>query len=288
MSQRKSGLGKGLDALFADNANEEGLSTVTLRVTEIEPNKNQPRQNFDEKSLIELAESIKSVGIIQPLIVRTLSDGGYQIVAGERRWRAAKLAGIEEVPVVIRELTDRELDEFALIENLQREDLNAIEEAEGYKRLMSEYGMTQEQVAERIGKSRPAIANAVRLLELPEEVIAMVQKKLLSAGHVRALLGLDNKEDIVKLANLAIRKGMNVRDVEKLVKKEKQESSENKTKIVRNAFLDEVELALSEALQRRVKVTGNETKGTLEVDFFSVDELSDMAKRLAGNYNGEN
>lgn len=283
MAQRKSGLGRGLDALIPENTNESSNSTIMLRITELEPNKNQPRRHFDEGSLIELADSIREVGIIQPLIVRTIGEGGYQIVAGERRWRAAQLAGLQEVPVVIREITDKELDEFALIENLQREDLNAIEEAEGYRRLMDEYGMTQEQVAERIGKSRPSVANSVRLLELPKEVIDMVQTKKLSAGHARALLGLETQEDMVRIGTIAVKKGMNVREIEKTVKKEKSEKGKIKQQPARNSYLEEVEIALSEALQRRVKVSGTETKGTLEVDFFSMEELSDMANRLAGN-----
>lgn len=286
MATRKSGLGKGLDALFAENTNTTESSSVVLRIAEIEPNKNQPRHNFDENAMMELADSIREVGIIQPLIVRSIAGGGYQIVAGERRWRAAQLAGLEEVPVVIRELTDRELDEFALIENLQREDLDAIEEAEGYRRLMNEYQMTQEQVAERVGKSRPAVANSVRLLELPNDILDLVQQKKLSAGHARALLSLDNDEDMRRIGQMAVKKGMNVREVEKAVKKEKSiqgESAKPKSLISRNTMLDEVELSLSEHLQRRVKVTGNEEKGTLEVDFFSIEELVEMANKLAGN-----
>ena len=283
MAPRKKGLGRGMEALIPENNGENGNTTIKLRISEIEPNKNQPRRHFDESSLMELADSIKEVGIIQPLIVRTIGEGGYQIVAGERRWRAAQLAGLEEVPVVIRELTDKELDEFALIENLQREDLNAIEEAEGYRRLMDEYGMTQEQVAERIGKSRPSVANAVRLLDLPKELIEMVQARKLSAGHARALLGLETAEDMIRIGNLAVKKGMNVREIEKTVKKEKSEKGREKPQASRNSYLEEVEIALSEALQRRVKVSGTETKGTLEVDFFSAEELTDMANRLAGN-----
>ncbi|MBE6759949.1 MAG: ParB/RepB/Spo0J family partition protein [Ruminococcaceae bacterium] len=286
MAQRKGGLGQGLDALFQSTA-DNGISADTLRVTEIEPNRNQPRVIFDEESLQELADSIREVGIIQPIIVRTQATGGYQIVAGERRWRAAQLAGLTEVPVVIKELSDREMAELALIENLQREDLDAVEEAEGYRYLMSEYSMTQEQVAERVGKSRPAVANSVRLLELPEKVLDMLRDGDLAAGHARALLSLPTGEDMVRVGAMVARKGMTVREVERIVKKEKEVGKTKKNdkaqNTSRNSFLDEVEIALSEALRRRVRVTGNETHGTLEVDFFSIEELADMAQRLGGD-----
>ncbi|MBE6754086.1 MAG: ParB/RepB/Spo0J family partition protein [Ruminococcaceae bacterium] len=283
MAQRKSGLGKGLDALFADNSSDSGLEAIMLRVSEIEPNRNQPRRQFDQAALEELADSIREVGIIQPLIVRTIAGGGYQIVAGERRWRASQMAGLQEIPAVIRELSDREVAELALIENLQREDLNAVEEAEGYRYLVIEYGMTQEQVAERVGKSRPAVSNAVRLLELPDQVLEMVKKGSLSAGHARAILALPTEEDQVRIAGMAVRKGMTVREVEKAVKKEKEEGGARKQKVQsRDNFLDEVAISLSDVLQRRVKVSGTAERGVLEVDFFSHEELEAMANLLAG------
>ncbi|MBQ9993486.1 MAG: ParB/RepB/Spo0J family partition protein [Clostridia bacterium] len=284
MAQRKGGLGKGLDVLFAENSAKDGISSVMLRITELEPNRNQPRRAFDQSALEELADSIREVGIIQPITVRSIADGGYQIVAGERRWRAAQIAGLQEVPVIIHELTDREVAEYALIENLQREDLDVMEEAEGYRHLMTEYGMTQEQVSERMGKSRSAIANTVRLLELPDGVQKLLRRGELTAGHARALLALPTADDMLRIGNLAAKRGMTVRDVEKVVKKEKEAGgAEKKPKVVsRSSILDEVELALSEAMRRRVKVSGNEEHGTLEVDFFSVEELYDMARRLAG------
>lgn len=285
MAQRKSGLGKGLEAIFADNATETGDSVTLLKLTEIEPNKDQPRQQFEQSALTELADSIAAVGIIQPLIVRPMTAGGYQIVAGERRWRASQIAGLKEVPVVIRELTDREVAEFALIENLQREDLNPVEEAEGYRHLMKEYGMTQEQVSERVGKSRPAIANAVRLLELPKPVQQMLEKGDITVGHARPLLSLAEDQDMIRIASLASRRGMTVREVERAVKQEKEGPKQKKPRQTgRNSYLDEVELALSEALHRKVKVSGTETNGTLEVQFFSIEELADMANRLGGEY----
>lgn len=284
MAQRKGGLGRqGLDALFVENDADSSISAVMIKTTELEPNRNQPRVNFDEEALQELADSIKEVGIIQPLIIRTQINGGYQIVAGERRWRAAQIAGLSEVPAVIKELTDKEVAELALIENLQREDLNAVEEAEGYKHLIEEYSMTQEQVAERVGKSRPAVANSVRLLELPTKVIDLLKEGKLAAGHARALLSLASESDMIRVGTAAAKRGMTVREVERAVKKEKEIGVQGKQKkpvSSRNSFLDEVEISLSEALRRRVKVTGNEDKGTLEVDFFSIEELADMAQRL--------
>lgn len=283
MGQRKGGLGRqGLDALFQSTAEEGEITAVNLKLAEVEPNRAQPRTEFDAEALEELADSIREVGIIQPIIVRTQVGGGYQIVAGERRWRAAQIAGLSEIPAVVRELSDRDVAELALIENLQREDLNAVEEAEGYKHLMSEYSMTQEQVAERVGKSRPAVANSVRLLELPEPVIDMLKKGSLTAGHARALLSLPTDADIVRVGAMAAKKGMTVRDVEKAVRNEKKPpvAKQPKPSSGRSSYLDEVELALSEALRRRVKVTGTDKKGTLEVDFFSIEELADMAQRL--------
>ncbi len=284
MAVRKGGLGKGLDSLFMDNTTEESDSARTLRISELEPNRDQPRKEFDPAALAELADSIAAVGVIQPLIVRPIVGGGYQIVAGERRWRAAQSAGLTEVPVVIRELSDKEVDEIALIENLQREDLNPVEEAEGYRHLMNEYGMTQEQVAGRVGKSRPSVANAVRLLELPDSVLGMLTAGDLTVGHVRPLLGLHDEESMVKIACQAVKKKLTVRDVEKQVKKEKGESNASKkVQPERDNYFDEVEIALSMTLGRKVKVVGTSEKGTLEVDFFSNDDLAELANRLGGN-----
>lgn len=281
MAARKGGLGKGLDALFVENTSESGTSTLMLKVSEIEPNRSQPRKTFDQSALEELADSLREVGVIQPLIVRSIASGGYQIVAGERRWRASQMAGLIEVPAIVRDFTDREVAEIALIENLQREDLDAIEEAEGYQHLIEEYGMTQEQVAVRVGKSRPAISNSVRLLELPDSIVQLVRRGELSAGHARTLLSLENDEDIIRVGNMAVRKGMSVRELEKTVKSEKKTPTKKPAKTAaRSSIYDEVQLALSQALQRRVKITGENGKGTLEIDFFSIEELCDMANRL--------
>ncbi|MBQ9901110.1 MAG: ParB/RepB/Spo0J family partition protein [Clostridia bacterium] len=292
MAGKRGGLGKGLDSLFNDNIIEEGDSVRTLRISELEPNRNQPRKEFDPAALAELADSIAAVGVIQPLIVRPIPSGGYQIVAGERRWRAAQSAGLTEVPVVIRELNDREVDEIALIENLQREDLNPVEEAEGYRHLMNEYGLTQEQVAGRVGKSRPSVANSVRLLELPDSVLGMLTAGDLTVGHVRPLLGLHDEDAMIRIACQAVKRKMTVRDVEKQVKKEKNEAGDNtsskKAPAERDNYFDEVEIALSMALGRKVKVVGSFEKGTLEVDFFSNDDLAELANRLGGNQNHDN
>lgn len=284
MASRKGGLGRGLDALFADNSLEEisPSSAVKLKINEIEPNRAQPRKEFDEKALSELAESIAKHGVIQPLLVRPLSDGSYQLVAGERRWRASRLAGLTEVPVVIKELSDSEAMEIALVENLQREDLNPIEEAQGLKLLIDTYGLTQEECASRVGKSRPAIANALRLLALPEAVLELIKNGKLSSGHARALLPLTDEKKITGLANEIILKGLSVRETERAVRLLlKGETKIEKKPKKRDKYYDEVELALSETMGRKIKVLpGKGQRGTLEIEFFSKDDLSKIAKAL--------
>lgn len=284
MAAKKGGLGRGLDALFADNSIEEIASTsaVKLKIMDIEPNRDQPRKIFDEDALAELADSIAKHGVIQPLLVRPMPDGSYQLVAGERRWRASRMAGLTEVPVVIKELSDDEAMALALIENLQREDLNAIEEAQGIKALMDTLSLTQDEAAERVGKSRPAVANALRLLKLPDSVIALVSDGKLSPGHARALLGFKDEQDIIETADLIIEKGLTVRDVEKLVKKINKEPKAEKPAARRASYYDEVELALTDFLGRKVKVgtkPGKES-GVLEIDFFDKDDLTRLADAL--------
>ena len=284
MAAKKGGLGRGLDALFADNSIEEIASTsaVKLKIMDIEPNRDQPRKIFDEDALAELADSIAKHGVIQPLLVRPMPDGSYQLVAGERRWRASRMAGLTEVPVVIKELSDDEAMALALIENLQREDLNAIEEAQGIKALMDTLSLTQDEAAERVGKSRPAVANALRLLKLPDSVIALVSDGKLSPGHARALLGFRDEQDIIETADLIIEKGLTVRDVEKLVKKRNKEPKAEKPAARRASYYDEVELALTDFLGRKVKVgtkPGKES-GVLEIDFFDKEDLSRLADAL--------
>ena len=284
MAAKKGGLGRGLDALFADNSIEEIASTsaVKLKIMDIETNRDQPRKIFDEDALAELADSIAKHGVIQPLLVRPMPDGSYQLVAGERRWRASRMAGLTEVPVVIKELSDDEAMALALIENLQREDLNAIEEAQGIKALMDTLSLTQDEAAERVGKSRPAVANALRLLKLPDSVIALVADGKLSPGHARALLGFKDEQDIIETADLIIEKGLTVRDVEKLVKKRNKEPKAEKPAARRASYYDEVELALTDFLGRKVKVgtkPGKES-GVLEIDFFDKDDLTRLADAL--------
>ena len=288
---KKGGLGKGLGAIFIENENESDNSPVTLRISEIEPNKSQPRREFDENALAELAQSISQHGVLQPLLVRPIADGGYQIVAGERRWRASRMAGLNEVPVVIRELTDLETTEIALIENLQREDLTPIEEAFGFKKLIEEYGMSQEDISKIVGKSRPAIANALRLLSLPSEIIDLINSGKLSAGHGRTLLGLKNQEDMLKCAKICLENDISVRHLENIVKKINSETENNnvsretsKKKPKRLSYYDEVELSLKEHLGRRVTVNGDsKEKGTLEIEFYSKEDLFALAQLLGKN-----
>lgn len=281
MAKKLSGLGRGLDSLFADNSVEEINSSVNkLRIMEIEPNHNQPRKDFDEKALSELAESIEQHGVLQPLVVRPLANGSYQLVAGERRWRAARIAGLTEVPVVIKELTDEEVIEIAMIENLQREDLNPLEEALGYRYMMDELKITQEQAAEKVGKSRPAVANALRLLKLPNEVQEMVKNNLISPSHARALLGFDSDDMILQTAKMIIKEDLSVRDVETLVKKSKKVPKASK-KQIRDKFFSEVELALVENLGRKVKIKeAKQDAGVLEIEFFDKDDLEGLAMKL--------
>jgi ParB family chromosome partitioning protein len=274
--KKKNGLGKGLDALFFDNAIDESTGgSITLGINEIEPNRDQPRKTFDEQALSELAQSIAAHGVIQPLLVRPLADGSYQLIAGERRWRASRMAGLTEVPVVVREMSDSEAMELALVENLQREDLNPIEEARGFQLLMETYALTQEQAAARVGKSRPAVANAMRLLALPEAVIAMVETGALSAGHARALLGLPQSEDILPLAQQVAEKGLSVRETERLVRLAAQDKPRREKRVKkRDIFYDEAELAFSEALGRTAKVfLSSGGKGTVEIEFFGKEDL---------------
>lgn len=281
MSKKFGGLGKGLDTIFAENETEDSNSSVMLKISEIEPNRSQPRKDFDENSLSDLAQSISQHGLLQPLLVRPLPIGGYQIVAGERRYRACRMAGLTEVPVTIRELSDTETMELALIENLQREDLSPIEEALGYKALIDEHGFSQEEVATSVGKSRPAIANSLRILKLPDSVLEYVKQDKISAGHARALLMLDNEEDMLELAELIYKKDLSVRQAEKLAKK-KPEVEEDTQPERKPSFYSMVELALNESLCRKIKVNKNKGKqgGVLQIEFYSDEELTELSNKL--------
>lgn len=281
MSKKFGGLGKGLDTIFAENETEDSNSSVMLKISEIEPNRSQPRRDFDENSLSDLAQSISQHGLLQPLLVRPLPIGGYQIVAGERRYRACRMAGLTEVPVTIRELSDTETMELALIENLQREDLSPIEEALGYKALIDEHGFSQEEVATSVGKSRPAIANSLRILKLPDSVLEYVKQDKISAGHARALLMLDNEEDMLELAELIYKKDLSVRQAEKLAKK-KPEVEQDTQPERKPSFYSMVELALNESLGRKIKVNKNKGKqgGVLQIEFYSDEELTELSNKL--------
>ncbi len=280
MAKKMSGLGKGLGALMLENSTDEMLTENELPINEIIPNRDQPRKTFDEAALEELAQSIKQHGVLQPLLVRPIPSGGYQLVAGERRWRACRIAGMNKVPVVIKELTDTETMEIAIIENLQREDLNPIEEAEGLQALIDKCGYTQEEVAVSVGKSRPAIANSLRLLRLPQEVRDMTKNGDISAGHARALLAFDNEAMMLEAAKNIVSNKMTVRDVERLAKiKETDEPRRRRTRR-RDSFYDEVELSLSETLGRKVKVYTGRGSGTLEIEFYSQEDLKELANKL--------
>lgn len=281
MAQKKSGLGRGIDSIFSDNAVEElstAASAVKLKLTDIEPNRNQPRKNFDEAALAELSESIAQHGVLQPLLVRPMPDGSYQLVAGERRWRASRMAGLTEVPVVIRELTDAQVAELALVENLQREDLNPIEEALGFKELTDKFKYTQDEISNLVGCSRPAVANALRLLTLPEKIIEQIASRELSPGHARALLTLEDDEQKLLLAAEIIKNGLSVREAERLARNMQKTEPKGKKAKKRNPYYDEIELALGNVLGRRVSVTKSGKKGSLEIEFFDDEDLKKLIK----------
>lgn len=282
MATKKGGLGKGLNALFIENTVEDQGQTVSLRLNEIVPNRKQPRKQFDDAALSELAASIAQHGVLQPLLVRPMTDGSYQLVAGERRWRAARLAGLTEVPVVIREMSDKEAAQLALIENLQRQDLNPMEEALGYQTLMDTYGMTQDETAEVVNKSRPAVANALRLLRLPESVTALVAEGRLSAGHARAVLAFP-EEQREAAAQRAVKEQLSVRQMEQLAKAATHPTRpRTAARQMRFALYDEVELSLNEHMGRRIKVIeGKNGAGLLQIEFYGEDDLKDLANRLA-------
>ena len=284
----KKSLGMGLDALFGDNG-AEGGDTHTLRISEIEPNRKQPRQDFDEAAIAELADSIRQHGLIQPIVVRPREEG-YQIVAGERRWRACRMLGMSDVPVVVKDFTDEETAQIALIENIQRQDLNPVEEAAAYRALMDEYGMTQEALSKAVGKSRSAIANSVRLLNLPDEIVEMLRKGKLSAGQAKAIASADSEDTMLEIAKLAADGKITVRGIEKLAseRSDKDVETEGKQSVPKTAeerssmsYITEMQISLEDHLQKKVKITSKDgEKGTIVIDFYSKDELADLADRL--------
>ena len=281
MAAKKGGLGRGLDSLFDENA-ADSTGAVIININDIEPNRGQPRKDFDETALSELADSIVQHGLIQPIVVKPTIDGTYSIIAGERRWRASRMAGLSEVPVIIKDADEQTLMELALIENLQREDLNAVEEALGYRSLIEGYGLTQDEVAKKMGKSRSAVTNALRLLNLNEAELEALRRGTISAGHARALLSCEDDEVRGKML-LAAAEGASVRELEKMAAASKKTKSDKKTeKATKSTFYSEVELSLKNELHRKVNIASKGNgKGTITIEFFSDDELSDFARRLA-------
>ncbi len=284
------GLGRGLSALFSDteeayqNAQGETGATTEVPISKVYPNPDQPRKAFDENSLNDLAKSIREHGVIMPLVVNKNSDGTYMIIAGERRYRAATKAGLEYIPVIIRELDKREIQEISLIENLQREDLNPIEAAYGMKRLLEEYHLTQEVLAERLGKSRPAIANTMRLLTLAEEVVALVKEGKLSAGHARTLVPVP-KESQVELARECVKNGWSVRDMERAVKQalnppEVLAKEKEKKNALANVELKHLVERLRETFKTKVSLIGTEKKGRIYIDYYTRDDLDRLSEML--------
>ena len=279
--KKKSGLGKGLDAIFAENGTEESnRSAEELKLSDLEPNRGQPRKDFDDETLAELADSISQHGILQPLLVRPIFGGGYQIVAGERRWRAARMAGLTTVPAIIRELDDEQVMEIALIENLQREDLSPLEEAMGYQSLMDSYDMTQEEVAKIVGESRSAVANVLRLLKLPEEVQSLIRSGQVSAGHGRALLSFPDDAEKIAVAKRVIEEDLSVREVERLAQKANEVPKKKDVKPRGIPYFNEVELSLHDYLGRKVRINGDEKKGTLQIEFYGQEDLSELIRKL--------
>lgn len=280
MAPKKGGLGRGLESLFNENATDTD-GAVRLNINDIEPNRGQPRKDFDETALSELADSIAQHGLIQPIVVKPTTQGRYSIIAGERRWRACRMAGLNEVPVIIKDTDDQTLMEIALIENLQREDLNAVEEALGYRSLIDSFGLTQDEVAKKMGKSRSAVTNALRLLALNDAELEALRRGTITAGHARALLSCDDEEARAKML-LAAADGASVRELERLAAAKKKPAAK-KAETKKPTFYSEVELSLKDSLHRRVKITpaGN-GKGTITLEFFNDAELSEFAKKLAG------
>lgn len=285
-AKEKKGLGTGLDVLFgANRLDEENESELlTLPISKVEPRKEQPREYFDQQALQELADSISQYGLIQPITARKLNTGYYQIIAGERRWRASRLAGLTEVPVRVIEADDRKTAELALVENLQREDLNPIEEAKGYKTLIDEFGLTQEEAAKSVGRSRPAVTNALRLLSLSPKVLEMVEKNKLSAGHARALISIADDRKQLDAANEVLEKGLSVRKTEQLaarLSKEPEPEKEEDRKISVD-YAAEISDQLSKSLGRKVKLTDGKKTGKIEIEFYGADDREDLIELLRG------
>lgn len=275
----KRGLGKGLDALFVDNEIENTKEEI-INISQIEPNKEQPRKNFDVDNLTELAESIRLYGVIQPILVRPLTNGNYQIVAGERRWRASRIVGLSQIPVIVKEMSDNDVMKIALVENLQRQDLNPIEEALGYKSLIDEFSLTQEEVSKSIGKARSVIANSIRILNLPPEVVSLISKGEISKGHAKVLLSLSDTDIILDISKMIIEKQLSVRQLEQIVKSCNKPKIENDSNKKYKTFFVETELSLKDKLGTSVRIKQGKSKCVLEIDFYSDEELSKILENF--------
>ncbi len=287
----KKGLGKGLDALFGDIGTEDIIAkkpletgdglVVTLKIVDIEPNKDQPRTSFDEEALNELTESIAEHGVITPIIVTKSDNGFYKIVAGERRWRASKKAGLKEIPAIVRELSEMQTQEIALIENLQRQNLNPVEEAMGFKRLMDEFSLSQEEVAKKLGKSRSSVANSVRILALPKEVIELVKSGEISFGHAKVILSAKDTHSMLEIAKEVVSKGLSVRDTELIInQKPKKEKKKTKKDLNVELAFSDIEKKLTEQIGAKVKISSKGNKGRVQIEYYSNDELERIIKIL--------
>lgn len=278
--------GSSFDELFAENGSFGSEGATTVHISEIEPNKNQPRKSFDEETLRQLADSIRENGIIQPIIVRSMSNGSYQIIAGERRWRAAQIAGLSDVPVLIRDdLSEEQIMQFAMIENLQRENLNPIEEALGYRELIDRHKMTQEKLARAIGKARSSIANSLGLLSMPEEVQELLKNGELSAGHCKALKKVKDEDLMIELAQRAAEGELSVRQVETIAKREQSRIEEKKSRKVkpRLSYYTEVEASLTEQLGTKVRISEGKKGCVLQINFSDKEQLEDILRILQEN-----
>ena len=296
INNNKHGLGRGLDALFGVFNEDDSYKNITshkekletknttgvteVDIEKIKPNPNQPRKNFDVDALNELAASIKTHGIVQPIVVNDLGDGTYMIIAGERRWRAANICGLKTVPAVIRNYTDKQVKEISIIENLQREDLNPVEAARAIKELMDEYGLTQDAVAERIGKSRPSVANTLRLLSLYPDVLKMVEDGKLSAGHARCLVVVEDKNNQIKLANAVVQRNLSVRDLEKAVKNLENPQRRQIVSQEQSLELKELIIQMQKTFATKVTAIGNDNKGRIYIDYYTRDDLDRIAELL--------
>ena len=283
MAKEKKGLGIGLDVLFAGDSLEEESELLSLPISKVEPREEQPREYFDEKALQDLADSIAQYGLIQPIVARKLESGYYQIIAGERRWRASRMAGLQEIPVRVIEADDRRTAELALVENLLREDLNPIEEAKGYRSLIDDYGLTQEEAAKSVGRSRPAITNSLRLLSLSPAVMELVEKKELSAGHARALIPIQENAKQLEAAREVISKSLSVRRTEQLanrILRAPKEKKENKTDALAVDYAAEISDELSKLLGRKVKLSDGRKGGKIELEYYDADDREELISAL--------